>query len=39
MGDGGYIYGYLLLFMFFFGGLVGSVVSYYILKDEKENHR
>ena len=36
MGDVGYIFGYLLFFMFFLGGLVGSAASYYILKHKED---
>lgn len=34
MGDGGYIFGYLLFFAFCAGGLVGSLFTYYIFKHE-----
>lgn len=34
MGDSGYIFGYMLLFAFFVGGLVGSFISYWLYKHE-----
>ena len=37
MGDFGYIFGYSLVFATLVGGIMGSVITYYILKHNMED--